>query len=305
VKTVRHALDDYLVLRRSLGFKLHKAGVRLPKFLAFMQKKKTPYITVAVALEWALQAPGTEPFTRLSLIRGFAKHLAAFDARTEVPPTSLLPKRSHRRRPYIYSDNEVRRLLTAAQQYPHDQPRGTYYCLLGLLSVSGLRPGEALGLRVEDVDLGSGAVTVRGAKFGKSRWVPLHPTTVNELKRYKEQRNRFLAPQSSPYFFTSRVGTRISHKQACLVFRRLSVLTGLRKSVYGRGPRLHDFRHRFAVKTLIDWYRAGVDVEHRLPMLSTFLGHVSVECTYWYLTEYPELMTLAVRKLNARWKETL
>lgn len=305
MKSLRQALDGYLTLRRGLGFKLHKAGVRLPKFLAFMQKKKAPYITTAVALEWALQAPGTAPYSRLSLIRGFANYLASFDARTEVPPVAILPKRSHRRRPYIYSDHEIRRLLTAAQKYPHDRPRGTYYCLLGLLSVSGLRSGEALGLRVEDVDLTSGILTVRGAKFGKSRLVPLHATTVNELRKYKERRDQIPAQQSSPYFFAGRTGRKICPTRASKVFRRLSVLSGLRKSFPGRGPRLYDFRHRFAVKTLIDWYRTGQDVEARLPLLSTFLGHVSVECTYWYLTEYPELMTLAVRKLNARWEGML
>lgn len=305
MKTLRQALDEYLALRRSLGFKLRKEGVRLPKFLAFMQKKKAPHITTAVALEWALQAPGTEPFSRVSMVRGFARYVAAFDARTEVPPVALLPKRSHRRRPYIYSDRELRRLLTAAQEYPYDRPRGTYYCLLGLLSVSGLRPGEALGLRVEDVDLTSGILTVQGAKFGKSRLVPLHTTTVNELRKYKERRDQFPAQQSSPYFFASCTGTKICPTRAGKVFRRLSVLSGLRKSFPGHGPRLHDFRHRFAVKTLIDWYRAGRDVEQRLPLLSTFLGHVSVECTYWYLSEYPELMTLAVSRLNARWEGTL
>ncbi len=305
MKTLRQTLDEYLELRRSLGFKLCKAGARLPKFLAFMEERKAAYITTTGAFEWALQSSGWGTRSRLSLIRGFAKYVAAFDARTEVPSPALLPKRPPRPRPYIYSDEEVRRLLITARKYPHDQPRGTYHCLLGLLAVSGLRPGEAIGLRVDDVDLTAGILTIQGAKFGKSRLVPLHPTTVNELRKYKRRRDRFLAGHSSHHFFVSRIGTKLSHKQTCLIFRRLSVFTGLRKSLSGRGPRLHDFRHRFAVKTLIDWYRTGQDVEQRLPMLSTFLGHISVECTYWYLSEYPELMTLAVHRLNARWEGML
>jgi integrase len=195
--------------------------------------------------------------------------------------------------------------MKAAFEYGHDRPHGTYYCLLGLLAVSGLRSGEALELRIEDIDLANRILTVHGAKFGKSRLVPIHSSTVKQLRAYMKRRDSLHAAELSPYLFVSRKGTRLCRRRAYYVFADLLATAGIRKQPSGRAPRLHDFRHRFAVQTLIDWYRAGQNVEQRLPTLSTFLGHVSVEDTYWYLTEYPELMNLAVQKLNRRWGKTL
>ena len=224
------------------------------------------------------------------MVRGFAKYMAAFDALTEVPPDTLFPKTHVRPRPYIYSDDEVRRLMRVASDYKHDQPLRTYYCLLGLLAVSGLRSGEALGLRIADIDLANGVLTVQGAKFGKSRLVPIHRTAAKELKAYIERRNALHVLDLSPYLFVNRTGRRLCRRRAYYAFADLLASAGIRKLNSGCRPRLHDFRHRFAVRTLIDWYRAGQNVEQRLPALTTFLGHVSVEDTYWYLTEHPELM---------------
>jgi integrase len=303
--TLREHLDEYLAMRRSLGYKLYKEGVRLPKFLSFLESRKVRFISASVALDWAKQVTGTSPQERLKIVRGFARYMTSFDVRTEVPADTLLPKIDRRPRPYIYSDDEVQRLMKAAYEYEPDRPLRTYYCLLGLLAVSGLRSGEALELRVEDVDLENGILTVRNSKFGKSRLVPIHPSTVDQLRAYLERRTAQHFSELSPHLFISSRGTRLCRRIAYSVFTSLSVSIGLRKKLSGRGPRLQDFRHRFAVQTLIGWYRAGQDVEQRLPILSTFLGHVSVECTYWYLTEYPELMNLAVGKLNSRWEETL
>ena len=186
---------------------------------------------------------------------------------------------------------------------PDDQPRGTYYCLFGLLAVSGLRIGEATGLEVHDVDLTKGILTIRNTKFGKSRLVPLHSSTVKKLREYRKRRDELLGMQPSDHFFVTPEGAPLEYWRIYQVFKALAVMAGIRKVASGPGPRLHDFRHRFAVRTLIDWYRSGEDVEARLPVLSTYLGHVSVENTYWYLTEYPELMNLAVQRLNARWEE--
>ena len=302
MRTLGQALDDYLTLRRGLGFKLQADGVRLLNFLSFLKEKKVTHITTRLALEWALQAGGREePRSRLRMVRGFAKYMAAFDVRTEVPPESLLPVKKIRPRPYIYSDKEVDRLLEAAWTGEDDRPRGTYYCLFGLLIVSGMRIGEALRLQVKDIDLPNGILTVRDSKFSQSRLVPLHATTVDELRKYKRRRDKLLGAQSSPHFFITRKGTPLYHQRVYEVFRPLLVKIGLRQGTAGAGPRLHDFRHRFAVRTLIDWYRSGGNVECRLPSLSTYLGHVSVDSTYWYLTEYPELMRLAVNRLEARW----
>lgn len=303
MKTLRNLLTGYLALRRALGAKLQAEGVRLPKFVSFVEEQESTYITTRLALDWAQQTSGRYPIKRLTMVRGFAKYVAGFDPRTEIPPFDCLRRKFPRSRPYIYSDEEIKDLLRAAWKY-RDEPRGTYYCLLGLLTVSGLRIGEAIRLQTQDVDLENGILTIRDTKFGKSRLVPIHPTTVRELREFRQRRDGLLASEnkSSHHFFISRKGTPLSHRSVYVAFRSLSVDVGLRKKTSGSGPRIHDFRHRFAVSTLICWYRSGQDAESLLPVLSTFLGHVSVDSTYWYLAEYPELMKLAVQRLDDRWR---
>lgn len=310
MNTLREAVADYLALRRSLGFNLRDAGIGLMDFVSFLDQRGACHITTPLALEWAQLPSSTHPAEwtrRLSYVRGFARHRSATDARTEIPPAGLLVHRPARARPYLYTDEEIERLLTAAQQLtPGGGLQGwTYYCLLGLLSVAGLRISEALGLKLEDVDLREGILTVRGTKFGKSRLVPLHSSTQQVLCDYKLRRDRFLAGRDADYFFISRKGTRLDGARVRHTFYRLSRQTGLRRPGSSHGPRLHDFRHRFAVETLLRWYRGGEDVERRLPVLSTYLGHVHVADTYWYLTACPELMGLAVKRLEQRWEVKL
>lgn len=302
MRTLHQALSDYLTLRRGLGFKLQSDGVRLQNFLSFLEEKNATYITMRLATEWALRTRGAQPGKRLRMVRGFAKYTAAFDSRTEVPPANLIPVKAIRPRPYIYSDEEVRCLLDAARAYDTGKPQGTYYCLFGLLIVAGLRVGEAMRLRVDDVDLENGILTIRDTKFAQSRLVPLHPTAVRELKNYKSRRDALFSAHLLSHFFITAKGTPLYHESVYRVFRPLLLKISLRKTVTGSGPRLHDFRHRFAVQTMIDWYRSGEEVERRVPILSTFLGHASVDSTYWYLTEYPELMQMAVQRLEARWE---
>jgi len=304
-----HAIEDYLALRRSLGFKLRDAGICLAKFAAFLQTRGAAHITVQLALEWAQQSQSAQPSTwaqRLSYVRGFARHHLASDPQTEVPPPGLLPFRPCRARPYLYSDQEIVRLLECALELPSSGGlrAGTYHCLLGLLSVAGLRIGEAIRLTLEDVNLQEGVLTVRGTKFGKSRLVPIHPSTQQVLAQYQARRERFLAGRSasSSFFITSR-GNRLDIGDIHRTFYKLSRRIGLRAATASHGPRLHDFRHRFAVQTLLRWYRSGEDVERRLPVLSTYLGHVHVADTYWYLSGCPELMGQALARLEQHWGE--
>jgi len=186
MKTLREALKDYLALRRGLGAKLHAEGVRLPKFISLLEERKSPCITIRLALDWAQQISGRYPIKRLTMVRGFAKYVAGFDARTEVPPLKLLSGKFARSRPYIYSDKEIQHLLRAAWRYGRDKPRGTYYCLLGLLGGSGLRIGEVIRLQTQDVDLKNEILAIRDTKFGKSRLVPIHPTTVRGTAKILE-----------------------------------------------------------------------------------------------------------------------
>ena len=237
-------------------------------------------------------------------MRGFARYRSATDSRTEIPPWGLLPHRPERARPYLYTDTEIQQLLEAAL---HLAPAGglrawTYHVLLGLLAVTGIRISEALGLTLEDVDVQAGVLTVRGTKFGKSRLVPLHASTQQVLAAYTLRRGDCLAGRHAVSFFVSRRGTRLDGATVRRTFYTLSRQIGLRGPSAHHGPRLHDFRHRFAVQTLVQWYRAGEEVGPRLPILSTYLGHVQVSDTYWYLTACPELMGLAVQRLEQRWE---
>jgi integrase len=186
---------------------------------------------------------------------------------------------------------------------PRDGLRGkTYYCVLGLLAVTGLRISEVTNLERADVDFEESVLTVRKTKFGKTRLVPLHPSTVTALADYATARNAVVPSPTAAQFFLSQDGRPLLTGSVQDRFRELCRRIGLRAKSDKRGPRLHDFRHRFAIQTLLGWYRQGEDVDRLLPILSTFLGHVRVSCTYWYLSVEPELMGAATRRLEQRWE---
>ena len=306
MKPLRQAIDDYIRLRRSLGFKLRDMADDLRNFAGFLERKAAPYVTTELAMEWAMQPADHQPSDwaqRLSFVRVFARHWHATDPRTEIPPTGLLPFRPQRARPYLYSELEIQELLAASLKLPPRQGLRpwTYQCLFGLLAVAGLRISEALKLEQPDVDLGEGILTIRQTKFGKTRLVPLHTSTRDVMADYARRRNRFLRNASSPCFFLNDHGRRLDGSAVRRTFYDLSRQIGLRGPEDHKGPRLHDFRHRFAVRTLVEWYRSNEDIERRLPVLSTFLGHGHVADTYWYLSVEPELMGLATRRLELRW----
>lgn len=306
MKPLRQAIDDYIGLRRSLGFKLRGMADDLRNFAAFLEQKAAPHVTTELAMEWAMQPADHQPSDwaqRLSYVRVFARHWHATDPRTEIPPDGLLPFRPQRARPYLYSEQEIQKLLAAARKLsPHQGLRPwTYHCLLGLLAVAGLRISEALQLERPDVDLHEGILTIRQTKFGKTRLVPLHQSTRDVMADYARRRDRFLRNASSPRFFLNDHGRCLEGSAVRRTFYDLSRQIGLRRPEDHKGPRLHDFRHRFAVRTLVQWYRSNEDIERRLPVLSTFLGHGHVADTYWYLSIEPELMGLATRRLELRW----
>jgi integrase/recombinase XerD len=304
---LRKAVRDYLTMRRSLGFKLvrHEAG--LHEFVSFLARRSSPHITVKLALEWATQDSNHKPYewaARLSIVRGFTRHWSATDPSTEVPPLGLLPYRPPRARPYFYSSHEIEELLKAAKTRPSIDPLRpwTYYCLFGLLAVTGLRLGEALNLRIGDMDWSEGILTIRGAKFGKSRLVPLHASTRKVLADYAKRRDCRFGARAGGHFLVNKNCNRLDKGEVHRAFYILSRQIGLRAADASRGPRLHDFRHRFAVQTLLRWYRDGEDPKRRLPILSTYLGHAHVTDTYWYLTGTPELLGAASKRLEKRWE---
>jgi integrase/recombinase XerD len=307
VKRLEQALNDYLRIRRSLGYRLREPEGLLRNFMAFLQAERAPYITRQLALRWATQPAKAQPATwagRLGIIRRFAIWHSATEPRTEIPPAGLLPHRYRRKPPHIYSDEEIEIVLRESQQLP--SPNGlrarTYTTLFGLLVATGMRVNEALGLDRVDVDLERGILYIRRTKFGKSRYVPVHASTLAALKRYAEVRDRVFPAPLIPAFFISEKSSRITECMARYTFAKLSQRVGLRALAkgHGHGPRLQDMRHRFAARTLIHWYRAGLDVERELPKLSTYLGHVHVNDTYWYLEAVPELLQLATDRLIHR-----
>lgn len=318
MNTLRQSIEEYLAMRRSLGFKLQEAGTMLPDFATFMERRRASYITQALALAWAQQPTHAQPAHwagRLCHVRQFARYRSASDPRTKIPAFGLLPFKHKRARPYLYTDEEIQQLLHATLHLPFAvrcANRGAcallpwvYYCLFGLLGVTGLRLGEARNLKLEDLDLKAGVVTVRGSKFGKDRWIALHPSTCKVLIQYINKRERAWAGRVvSAYLFVSSWGNRLNAGAIRRAFYRASRQTGLRGAHDSKGPRLQDMRHRFATTTLVNWYRCKEDPERRLPLLSAFLGHVRVADTQWYLSASPELMREAMRRLEHRWRKS-
>ena len=308
MSTLRDAIESYLALRRGLGSKLRDPARHLRHFAEFLEREAATVVTTELALRWATAAANVTPATwaqRLGDVRRFATWLSATDPRTEVPPQGLLPYRYLRRPPYIYSDTEVERIVREATRLPSSLGLRalTYSTLFGLLASTRLRLGEAVALDRDDVDIRAGVLAIRHAKFGKSRFVPVHDSTSKALRRYARQRDSLVANPTSPAFLLAEGGTRVTQDSARYNFVVVSRAIGLRQpghgKQYGHGPRLHDMRHRLAASTLVRWYREGRDVERELPKLSTYLGHVHVADTYWYIEAVPELLQLATERATS------
>lgn len=296
------AVAEYLATRRALGFKLERDGQLLPDFVAFLDQAGLATVTIDAAVAWATRPAGADPSwwgARLAIVRGFARWLAAFDPATEVPPADLLPMRSRRAEPYPYTDGDIAALMRAARGIPLSLKAATYETLIGLLAVTGMRVGEAIRLDRADLDGEDGVLTIRDTKFGKSREIPLHPSTVEALAAYSGLRDRLCPRPTTPSLFISTAGTRLIYKNVHHKWLDLVSRAGLEPRSRRCRPRPHDLRHRFAVTTQLGWYRDGANVEARLPQLSTYLGHVAPRGTYWYLHAAPELLALAAQQLEA------
>lgn len=298
---LHQAAEEYLTVRRALGFKLATHGRLLSDLIDHVQRAGASTVTTQLAMQWALRSSGSEMrVKRLSVARGFARYLQTLDHACEVPPAGLLPEPRPRSKPYLYSDAEIASLLVATGTLRSPLRATTYRTLFGLLAVSGMRVGEALKLDRVDVELADAIVTVRDGKFGATRELPLHPSTVTALRDYTHARDRRWPLPSSPAFFLSATGTRLLHTNVYKVFQDLLLEAGICATPGRQRPRIHDLRHAFAVNTLIDWYRAGTDVAANMPRLTTYLGHATPESTYWYLQAAPQLLALAAARLQQR-----
>jgi integrase len=298
---LRQYLRDYLSVRRTLGFKLNRAEKLLEQFITYVEARGERHLRISTCLAWATLPANTHRnwlAKRLSLVRGFARHLHALDSANEVPPVDLLPWQRCRATPYLFSDAELVRLLAAATSLQTPYRVLTYQTLIGLLAVTGMRVGEALALNRNDIDATHGILTVWLTKFGKSRELPVHPSTVEALGHYLGHRDRPRAVARVPAVFVSCVGTRLFYSNVLRTFQRLLCRAGITRRSATCRPRIHDLRHRFAVQTMLDAYRQGEEAEARLAILSTYLGHVNPKATYWYLSATPELLQLAADRLE-------
>ena len=303
MSALRAAAGEYLAMRRALGFRLTTQGRHLMSFVAFCEERGAVRVTADLAVEWATRTArgsGDEVYQarRLDAVRIFARHLQALDPATEVPPGDVLSRRQGRIPPYLYSPEEVAALVSAAGDLAPPLRAATWRTLIGLLAVTGMRQGEACRLGRDDVDLETGTLVILDSKFGKSRQVFLHPTAITALRAYEQARDRaFPEPEAGTFLVNSRGGPldggNIQHTFAALV-----AAAGIQAPPGQRAPRLHDLRHAFTVATMLDWYRDGGNVQARLPLLSTWLGHVDPKSTYWYLQAVPELLALAAGRLE-------
>jgi len=308
MSALERRLQEYLALRRAMGFKLVGEGRLLAQFVAYLDGLGVEMVTTEAALAWATQLRDADPYwwaKRLSAVRVFARWLATVDECTEVPPVDLLlTPRVRRREPCLYSATEILALMQAAGRLRSPLRAATFQTLIGLMACTGLRTGEAMALDRPDVDLREGVLIVHRSKFGKSRQVPLHPTATAALARYTRRRDRLCPRPVVPSFLLSGAGTPLNHHNVSTTFARLLEEAGITAPPGRPRPRAYDLRHSFAVSTLAGWYAEGVDVAARLPALSTYLGHVKPATTYYYLHAARELMGKAADRLERYWKET-
>jgi integrase/recombinase XerD len=301
MSALRDAAEDYLLMRRALGCKLEIQGLLLGGFVSCLEEVDAMTVTIENAVAWATLPAGADPSYwagRLSVVRQFARHLQTLDPACEVPPAQLLPYRSRRAIPYLYEPQEITALIDAAGQLQPPLLAADYQTLIGLMSVTGLRLGETIRLDRVDVDHRHQLLRILDSKFGKSREVVLHDSTMRALDDYRRLRDERFPQQRCEAFLVSLRGTRLRKNCIHHMFTRLVQAAGLKPRSPGCRPRLHDLRHGFAVRTLLEWYRDGLDVQARLPLLSTYMGHVNPASTYWYLTAAPELLALVADRLD-------
>ena len=303
-------LESYLEIRRSLGSELSSFERVMCRFTAFADSEHADHITTKLFLKWRASHGSTNQYTWsrwLGMVRCFATWLQNIDPRTEVPPAGLIPGKFRRTRPFIFSEEQIAQIIQAAAHLPSAYGLRGLTCstVLSLIAVTGLRINEALNLNEEDVDLEEGVLTIKRGKNGKARLVPVSACTGNALRAYQTERARLLgaSPFPSPFFLIE-TGERLTDCCLRYNFARVCQHLGLREVQRyfnnGRGPRIHDLRHTFAVRTLLNSYRTNRNPDEEMHKSGVFLGHSEPENTYWYIEAVPELLQLASRRAERR-----
>lgn len=307
MNALRADVTDYLATRRAMGFKVEGLSKLLLSFVAFCEARGATRVHNDLALEWAtsqIKVPVSDALIarRMDAVRIFARHQYALDPATEIPAETLCSRRYRPKEPNVFSQNEILALLAAADTLSPRFKALTWRTLIGLLAATGMRPGEACHLTPSDIDLTNGVIEVLQTKFGKSRLVFIHPTTATMMGSYLQARQEWVgaAARACPTVFVNTRRKPLNPDVLGVTFKKIIAAAGLRAESSRRPARLHDLRHTFAVTTMIGWYRDGQDVQVRLPLLSTWLGHVDPASTYWYLHAVPELLALAANRLEAQ-----
>jgi integrase/recombinase XerD len=293
------AAQDYLAIRRALGVQLVAHGRLVEDYVTHLDSHGGGPVTVQNAVDWANATPLSsrrQAAVRMSAARGFARYLAGFDTATQIPPARMLPVPTTRPTPVVFSEAQIGDLLASATRLSPSLRAASFHTLIALMAATGLRTAEARALDRDDIDLSAGTLVVRCSKYGKTRQIPLHPSTTTALTAYLRRRDRLCPHPVSDALLITPTGDRL--RTLSQTFQRLLREAAITVPAGRRGPRLHDLRHTFAVATLRDWHRAGVDVQRRLPALSAYLGHVNPAHTYWYLQAVPELMAVLADRLD-------
>ncbi len=304
--SLRQEFDRYLSVRRSLGYDLGTSERVLRRFVDFAEAEQAQHISTALFLRWQAsfgQAGRQTWAARFGMARLFSQWLHGLDPKHEALPRGLVPSHSRRTRPYIYNVEEIAAIVDAAAELPSIYGMRGHTCstLFGLIAATGLRISEALGLDTDDVDLNEGVLRIRRGKLGKERLIPLADSVTRRLRAYAVERDRLLGLASKPFFVTcdgDRLGDCCARYNFAVVCQRIGLRVPQQYGRHGRGPRIHDLRHSFAARTIIDWYRSGKDPSREMIKLTTYLGHTSPENTYWYIEAVPELLELASQRVE-------
>jgi integrase/recombinase XerD len=306
MSTLRENVAAYLATRRTMGFRVEGLGKLLWSFVGFCEDRGVMHVRTDLAIEWAttpIKVPVTDALIarRMDAVRIFARYQHALDPATQIPDGMICRRRYRQTEPNVFSDSDIQALLAATDTLSPPFKALTWRTLIGLLAATGMRPGEACRLGVADIDLAGGVIQILETKFGKSRLVFIHPSTGGVLTRYLQARQQWVgtAVRACPAVFVNTRRGPLDPQCLGVTFRRIAAAAGLSTNPGHRPARLHDLRHTFAVTTMIGWYRDGGDVQARLPLLSTWLGHVDPASTYWYLHAVPELLAHAADRLEA------
>jgi integrase len=303
---ITNQVEKYIKFKQSMGYQIKIESQELRRFAKFARENNHQgSLTIDLALNWASEKTNYTRWyraRRLETVHVFAKYAFAIDDNTQIPPTGTFGKCHGRVVPYIYSNDEVIILMDQAKSLisPDGLRAKAITTAIGLLWVTGMRVCELCRLLRSDINFGKMEIHIRDTKFHKERYIPIHKTAIEALKKYAKYRDNLYPNSDNAYFFLTTGGQVLTQRHLEYSFTKLrQYLLPIGKKCWNRRPpRLYDLRHTFACNTIIRWYKEGIDINHKILLLSTYLGHVKPSDTYWYLTGTPELLAIATEQFE-------